>query len=623
MRSHRATFSNSSALAVSVVFAALMVLPKPGFAQTVPSSSAVPSGAVHLSSSPGHAPNINAFLGAETFYNHPNRYTGTRSVVAVVDAGHLWNTHETLRHSTVRFDYLHQTASNSVPINPAQGDVDLGEFDFHATAVAHAAAGRIGLSDGTGGTNRSQGIAYGAQLWSGAVATRWTSSLGFYATANSILYPYATAALVGVDIPNSDGGTVRRTADVINSSWGYGGDSGGASLLTQAYDGIARQSGKTFVYSAGNSGTANSITGPGNGYNSLVVGALGLGTAGATYSGVADFSSRGAQTYSGPDGTVASARARIDIVAPGQNITLADYLGATGGYGNPPQNSYVDTSSGDPARYATYSGTSFAAPIVSGGAALLYDVGYDRFGGGDAIHANVIKAVLLNSADKITGWTNNTSTVNGVLTTTQALDHTSGAGALNLNAAFTQYTAGTTDVFGDAPGTLGATGLSTVGWDFGSVLSGMSNDYYFASLLQEGTTFTATLNWFVGRTFTAATYDGGILASDDFFVNLELEFWSVAGESPDRLIALSSAQYVNTEHLHFAVPETGNYMLRVRWAGERYNRTGVTSQQYGLAWSGTAAAIQFAGSAASAPEPGTVFLLLTGIGLGVLVRRRK
>jgi hypothetical protein len=514
----------------------------------------------HLSALGFNPASINNFIGANTFYNQPEHYTGTRAILTVVDAGHFWggpNGHITLQHSTVRFDYLNQVPSNPLPINPnelvdptsnpPQLVTELGEIDFHGTAVAHVAAGRTGPANGSGSNRndpRDAGIAFGAELWSGATAIQWNGSLSFDASANSLYYPYTTSLITGVDVADGNGGTVRRTADVVNTSFGYSGDGGGASVETLAFDGIANQSGKTLVFSAGNAGTAGSISGPGNGYNSIVVGATAQGD--GSFGTIASFSSRGPQRYVGPDGTVQNARARIDIVAPGSNLAVASYTGGTGG--NPFRNRNSPNPPAD--AFEGLSGTSFSAPIVSGGATLLCDVGYDKFGGGNSVHANVIKAVLLNSADKLTGWNNGQSNVNGVITTTQALDFSQGAGQINLDRAFTQYTAGTTDV----PGIVGGSGLETVGWDFGTVQEDGFNDYFFSSSLLGGSTFTATMNWFVGRDFNGVTFDGNLFAVDSHFINLDLEFWELSGGLPGTLIARSAANYINTEHFQTTNP---------------------------------------------------------------------
>ena len=65
------------------------------------------------------------------------------------------------------------------------------------------------------------------------------------------------------------------------------------------------------------------------------------------------------------------------------------------------------------------------------------------------LRSRVIKAVLLNSADKTPGWDNGQSLqrFNGttLLRTTQGLDYTVGAGRMNLTRAWDQFTAATTD----------------------------------------------------------------------------------------------------------------------------------------------------------------------------------
>lgn len=623
---------------------------------------------------------INDKLGATTFYNQPEHYTGTRAVIMVMDAGHLYNQHELLNHSTVRLDYLNQNPNSSLTLVPeelldlnrlpanwnslsaadkmtfALNNTDLGEVDSHGTNVAGAAAGRLGPANGDGGASldiKYPGIAFGAQLWSGATASNWTSSLSFESSASAFFYPSLTAMVTGAQVPVAGGGTTIRQADVVNFSVGYGdptnynntnsGDfqvAAGIDIATTTFDAFAAMSGKTLVVSAGNSGVSfganGTVLGPASGYNVISVGALDSPN-GGTYDTIGSFSSRGAMPYAQRTGadlnnaadaaiaqSVNGVRARVDLVAPGTGLVLADYTGATGGNGNPPTPGYVDNSPGSTISYRTLGGTSFAAPQVAGGVALVADVGYDKFGGGEAVHANVIKAILLNSADKLTGWTNGLTNVGGVLTTTQALDYNIGAGVMNLDRAFTNYTTGTNNV----PGLGGGTNLAAIGWDFGQVSALGMNDYFIGTSLAGNSEFRATLNWFVGRDYDGMEYvnttfnslnivQGNPLTFDNNFIDLDLEFWEVIGGVPTNLIAVSSADYLNTEHLYFNIPRDGNYMIRVHWVGERYNFNNVTTMQYGLAWLGTG----IAGSAA-APEPGVICLV--GVGLvGLFIGRRR
>ena len=91
------------------------------------------------------------------------------------------------------------------------------------------------------------------------------------------------------------------------------------------------------------------------------------------------------------------------------------------------------------------SGTSFASPTVAGGAALLYDAAYDMLAATpDARDARVMKAVLMNSADKTLDWDNGQaahSNGNGGVMTMRGLDNDAGAGRMNLDRAFDQLLA--------------------------------------------------------------------------------------------------------------------------------------------------------------------------------------
>src|SRR3954447_8158330 len=94
----------------------------------------------------------NQVVGATRFYSAG--YTGTRALMANIEAGYIWNGHETLTHVG-----LIPTTDNA-----------LGEFDRHATVVGMIMGGRMG---GAIPGLYQQGIAPDAQLYSGAFATDW------------------------------------------------------------------------------------------------------------------------------------------------------------------------------------------------------------------------------------------------------------------------------------------------------------------------------------------------------------------------------------------------------------------------------------------------------------------
>jgi len=527
--------------------------------------------------------NINQFLGADRFYNAG--YTGGNSVLANVEAGHIWSGHETLGHLA---QTIHETGPNA--------GTQTGEVDRHATWVGMHLGGRLG---GSVQGEHQRGMAYGAQLWSGAIATNWTGSaysLSFSFNGDTYLTPYVTAFQTGVN---------SRTADVVNSSWGFE-EPTGYNFWTISTDALANANPQTtFVASAGNDGDApNTVGGPAAGANVIAVGALGRDYDAPPYETIASFSSRGPNDYYDPiNGLVEDTRAPVDIAAPGMNLTSAYYGGATGGNST--------TLGGTPFPGANlYSGnlggTSFAAPIVAGGAALLTDAGYGAFPANpNARDSRVIKAVLLNSADKIPGWDNGQFESGGIIYTFQSLDYASGTGRMNLDRAFDQYLGGTADVPGFGGGTV-----EPVGWDLGMCGADNSAIYFINDVLLGGTTFNASLTWFRDRSLDVANQ----IAYDDSFDDLDLAIWYQTGGSWS-VLARSWSTFNNVEHLSIVLPETTRYAISVDWFQEIFDTGSDANQEvFGLAWYGTAA------PSVIIPEPATLGLVAIGI---LCIRRRR
>ncbi|MEI7782108.1 MAG: S8 family serine peptidase, partial [Planctomycetota bacterium] len=304
--------------------------------------------------------------------------------------------------------------------------------------------------------------------------------------------------------------------------------------------------------------------------------------------------------------TVSGVRAAVDIAAPGELDFLAAYLGPTGGL--KPLTSITQDPSPTDLYFTNEDGTSFAAPTVAGGVALMKDAAKGILGMPEtALDSRVVKAVLMATSARTDGWNNGQATVGGVVRTTQALDYATGAGALDLTTAgLTYVNAPTIDLAGSAGGTIGQSG-----WDLGAVGVGGATDYTFSSTLAAPSELQVSLDWFANGIFSATTDTG----TRNAFANLDLQVWSVVNGSFNTLVAESTSLYNNAEFLRFTLPQGGLYGLRVSLPQMVYDigSTPVTAETYGLAW-----------NMVVVPEPSAAALAAIGAALAAaMVRRRR
>jgi hypothetical protein len=476
----------------------------------------------------------------------------------------------------------------------------LNQLDYHATTVGHVLAGS-GYVDQNGSpafTYVGLGMAPEARVVSGGIATEFSSTApgSFSITQQSMVTAYRDFFQGNNLAPGVS------ELDVINSSWGGGGDASASAPESLVLDGLARQNPSVaLVLSAGNGG-AGGVSSPASGFNNLSVGSLG----GPTFLTPSSFSSSGLADFYNPETgiTLSGVRAVVDLAAPGESLFLAAYLGNSGSIGAALP-SLVQAPLPADQYFLNLDGTSYSAPIVAGGIALLKDVAktdafYNHLGNSDAFDTRVIKSVLMAGSKETEGWNNGQNAMN---VTTQALDVRTGAGALDLVAAADVYFFGTRELATDGGGVI-----ANAGWDSATIDLGSTFEYRFATEFTQAMALTVALNWFSVRDFNNPT-DGG---ADLAFANLDLQVWSLdSGGQFLAKVGESSSTYNNTEFLRLDALVAGRYGLRVLFGSLVFDTTdAVTNEYYGLAW-----------QAVAVPEPSCFAFLAAALGL--LSRRKR
>jgi hypothetical protein len=219
----------------------------------------------------------------------------------------------------------------------------------------------------------------------------------------------------------------------------------------------------------------------------------------------------------------------------------------------------------DSTGFGPVAGTSFAAPLTAGVAALLEQWG--KAGNKPQGHL-VEKVVLMNSASKhlqdIAGvhWMDSPAATD----TRESLDDEMGIGSLNALAAVRQY----------QPATRTDLGVR-IGTNQGEV------DTYSLGKLSRGSLVTAALVW-DAPVSNDATGDERLYDADNFvrgtFQDLSLQLARVNPSSEDGAdtVRISQADAETTEHIYFNVREDGEYLLAVK------NLTGTRNERFALSW---------------------------------------
>lgn len=295
-----------------------------------------------------------------------------------------------------------------------------------------------------------------------------------------------------------------------------------------------------------------------------------------------DFDKNGAWTAgveSPPDG-----RRSLAILAPGNNLKLPTIQ----------------------SRFKNANGSSFAAPHVVGVIALLHEYANRQIASGkwsaDARYHELIKAVLINSADKIQDrgdgktlgmsktildavgktWLDSEAYPSRTIPLSQNL----GAGQLNARRAFQQYEAGqqgATNVSGDASNK--APNVKAIGWDTNVITTDQYREYVFANPLLADSFISATLTWDRQVQLNDKNGNGSFDIGEDFtnqgLNNLELYLMRSQDNDTSQSVWSSVSQIDNLQHIFIKIPTTGKYKLRVVF---KPPQVALANQRYGLAW---------------------------------------
>lgn len=401
-----------------------------------------------------------------------------------------------------------EPALNGATIRVAQAEASEGPGAWQVNPAA------VGLPAGTfswisgGGTSTTFPNSLGSESWHGGEVGRH-----FYGAstgpAPGVLHVdnYEAGYFLNVTVPNQ----TAIAAKIVSQSFVLGAED---STADRNYDRYAARYNVLFVSGAGNGGAPQS---PSTAYNTISVAAFGgLTSVGPTVTG----------------------RCKPDITVP------ANY-------------------------------TSFSTPQVAGAAAILLQAAARGDGGGgssnDLSDIRMVKALLLNGAQKPLDWTNATST---------PLDLRHGAGLLNVFQSYRQLRAGRQSAALSQNITLGSAHLppaatneitSRRGWDFATATSTVTEDgvrhYFFNVLGPSNRDFTATLVWNRQQNQTGIN-------------DLDLFLYRV----PDNTLVASSVSLVdNVEHVCVTNLAPGHYNLQVFKSGGPVKRV-TNNETYALAF---------------------------------------
>lgn len=267
-------------------------------------------------------------------------------------------------------------------------------------------------------------------------------------------------------------------------------------------------------------------------------------------------------------------RRSISLLAPGNNINVYNLDG----------------------KIEEVTGTSFAAPHITGAVALLQEAG-DRFlyqkrplWTTDYRQHEVMKAILLNSADKIKdrGDGNLLGMTRTVLTqknetwlesdayfdATIPLDMQMGTGHLNVMRAYQQLNSGQWNNKQTVP---------NQGWNYSQIENNQVQEYVINKPLKAKSFVAITLVWNrlveLKDENNNQQYDLGEEFNDLGLNNLDIDLIPLDNPN-DHNSCKSISQVDSVEHIFCEIPQTAQYKIRVTFVKQVNN----SIQPYALAW---------------------------------------
>lgn len=488
----------------------------------------LPTAALEALEKDGHwAHSVNDAVGAPVVIN--GKAAGSGSRLANVEAGLPCTQHVLLRHLNSGNLFAGPGADKPV--------------ESHPTAVSSVLVGRAPDGDA-----RFSGLAPGADFRAGTFAVKGD------ATAN----PFTMRSLLGAFEQ------AFTWADVVNTSWGSVTPPGTYEFYSDLLDALcAEHPTCLFVVAAGNTqaerwgASRGKVSQIASGFNNLSVGALGNAPA---FDRLTANSARLPLQVILPDGRAAGTRSGIDICAPGEYLRCAICP--------PGPHDQHD-------RFLRATGTSVAAPVVAGAAALLHGRARDLGLPAEIHDARVMKALLLAGARSVPSSTSSVGAdrpSNGARSERgrQGLDAAVGAGMLDAAASLQAMEAGH----------WRALRLASGARESGSQRTELGD-------LPQGAELTAALCCFVP---TRMVLQDGVRSADELPEDAGTKPELICGPIPGlslellcegRVVARCAEALSPTQFLRVRLPESGHYELRIT-RGPGFERAkGVTAQQAG------------------------------------------